>query len=121
MTNLPFADDVRAVYSETFTQDLTVAALNATTTVGREWKLNYITINRVGTGGNQVIEIMKDAAAGANYDAVFDSETLANNDSIVVIFNPGLYFADGDELNITFPSLGGAGRDIYIEVIGEYV
>ena len=91
-----------------FSQDLSEAALNFTTTIGRNFKLEQI-IFSASQGITETITITLDSAQGANYDAKRRRKTLNAEQDYVWTPEGEVNFKSGDEIKIQCTNANGVG------------
>lgn len=94
----------------TFSQDLSVGSLNFTTSLAKDFKINYVSLRLSGVA-NQDLVIKIDALAGVNYDCKLLDEKL-NGD---LVFVPEYRFAmkAGNEINVTLTNTGTPAVTVY--------
>ena len=107
------------VFRDDVSQSLSAADLDYTTSFNSDWELHWVSVQRVGTGGNDDFDVTLDSAAGSNFDIIIAEETLANNQDAFITFDPPLLLQAGDEINVFFPSQGGSGRNMYVTILGK--
>jgi hypothetical protein len=113
MGDLTISSDI---LKDSFTHDATAAALNHTTSFGTDFRLSFVAVNRVGTGGANDFEIYFDSTDGATFDVLLSATSLGNNDELIFIPPYDMYFKSGDEVRLEFPNLGGSSRDLNITI-----
>ena len=84
---------------DTFTQDLSDAALSHTTTIGRKFKLQEITIH-FSEVVTETITITRDSKQGANYDDVLNKRSLVAEQDYVFRPEGECDFLNGDEVKV---------------------
>ena len=99
----------------TTSQDLSAGALNYTTTIARNFKLEEVTIH-FSQAVSETITITRDSKSGANYDTVLVKRTmLAETDFVWRPQGEQNYLA-GDEVKIQCTNSNGVGT-AYVEVL----
>ena len=95
-------------------QDLSDAVLNYTTSIGRRFKLESISIH-FSVAVTETITITRDSAQGANYDTVLRKTTLSAQQDF--IFRPDGEENEyvGDEVKIYITNANGTGI-AYVEI-----
>ena len=98
----------------TTSQDLSDAVLNYTTSIGRRFKLESISIH-FSVAVTETITITRDSAQGANYDTVLRKTTLSAQQDF--IFRPDGEENEyvGDEVKIYITNANGTGI-AYVEI-----
>ncbi len=98
----------------TTTQDLTSAALNFTTSISRQWKLEEVTIH-FSAAVTETVTIARNSKQGANYDTVLATLDLVAETDYVFRPQGECNFLDGDELDVdcTFANTTGIA---YVEI-----
>lgn len=98
----------------TTSQDLSAAALAFTTSIGRRFKLESISIH-FSVAVTETITITRDSAQGANYDTVLAKKSLVSNQDYV--FRPQGQEREyvGDEIKIAITNANTTGI-AYVEI-----
>jgi hypothetical protein len=89
-------------------QDLSAGDLDFTTSVGRRFKLESISIH-FSVAVTETITITRDSAKGANYDTVLASQDLVNNQSYVFRPQGEENEYSGDEIRIQCTNANATG------------
>tara|TARA_Y100000310_G_C20286485_1_gene625116 strand:+ start:277 stop:627 length:351 start_codon:yes stop_codon:yes gene_type:complete len=101
----------------TTSQDLTAAALNFTTSIGRPFKLNEIHIH-FSVVVTETITIKINSAQGANYDAKKVSRSLVAEQDFVYRPQGEATYQSGDEIDIDITNANETGV-AYVTVKAE--
>lgn len=101
----------------TATQDLSAAALSATTSIGADFRLNYITLH-FSAATTETVTITVDSLTGANYDTILVSESLAAATDMTWVPDGALDFKSGNEIKVECTDNGGANT-VYVVVSTE--
>jgi len=96
------------------TQDLTAAALNFTTSISRQWKLEEVTIH-FSEAVTETVTLKRNSNLGANYDTVLATRDLVGETDFVFRPQGECNFLNGDELDVdcTFANVTGV---CYVEI-----
>ena len=98
----------------TISQDLSAGPLSFVTSIGRNFKLESVSIH-FSVAVTETIEVTRDSGRGANYDTVLSNRSLVSNQDY--IFRPQgeeNEFA-GDEIKITITNANATGI-AYVEI-----
>lgn len=95
-------------------QDLSLSALNYTTSIDRRFRLLEITF-KFSQSVTETITITKDSKQGANYDSPLRTITISGETSYIFKPDGEEEFQSGDELKLQCTNSGGAGV-VYIVI-----
>jgi len=89
----------------TFTQDLAAGALSYTTSIGRKFKLEEVSIHFSGLT-TETVTVTRDSAAGANYDHVLLKRSLVGEQDLIFRPTGECNFQAGDEVKVECTNAG---------------
>ena len=98
----------------THSQDLSAAAFTKTTAIGRQFKLEEVTIH-ASQNISETVTITRDSANGVNYDTVLAKRTLVAEADFVFRPDGECNFLAGDELKVEVTDANGVGT-VYSEI-----
>ena len=98
----------------TTSQDLSAAVLNYTTSVGRNFGLEEVTVQS-SVAITETITISRDSLQGATYDVILARDSLASESSFVFRPSGQCNFIKGDELKVQCTNANTTGI-VYCEI-----
>ena len=98
----------------TTSQDLSAAALSYTTSIGRRFKLESISIH-FSVGVTETVTITRDSGRGATYDTVLASIDLVGNSSYIFRPQGEENEYSGDEIKVQVTNANATGS-AYVEI-----
>lgn len=98
----------------TSSQDLSLGALSYTTSIGRNFKLEEVSIH-FSQGVSETVKVFRDSRNGVNYDSEIGRRTLISEPDFVFRPQGELNCLAGDEIKVTCTNAGGVGT-AYLEI-----
>ena len=98
----------------TSSQDLSAAALDYTTSIGRNFGIEEVTV-KASVNITETITVSRDSKSGANYDVILARDTLKTESSFVFRPSGNCNFIAGDEVRVQCTNANATGI-VYLEL-----
>lgn len=96
-------------------QDLSLAALDTTTSFSTETRLSSVMIHS-SASISQDITITVDNISGSNYDTVIQSDRISSGTDYIYQPTSRLYLQDGSEIRVQVTNSGTPSATVYVTV-----